>query len=195
MNKQVLLIVNPNAGKGKIQKKIPEIKQDLIKTGYNVEILTTQKNLSAEDIIKKYDKKVEVIICCGGDGTVNDMINGVMKLEDKPEVSFIPLGTVNDFAKTIGLSKIRFLLPDILKRYSKKKSDIGSFNDKFFSYVAAFGAFTPVSYVTSQKLKRYLGKFAYFIVGVKYLFKNNIFSSSILFFVFISVDADSPSPS
>lgn len=171
MSKQVLLIVNPKAGKGKVQKKIPEIRKDLIKTGYKVDIVNTQKKFSAKDIVKEYDKQLDIVICCGGDGTVNDLVNAIMELEDRPQMSFIPLGTVNDFARTIGLSKIRFLLPEILKKYSKKKVDIGNFNKKYFSYVAAFGAFTPVSYVTNQKLKKIFGKFAYFIVAVKYLFK------------------------
>lgn len=171
MGKQVLLIVNPNAGKGKVQKKIPEIQKDLIKTGYNVDIINTQKNFSAKDIIKEYNKKIDIVICCGGDGTVNDLVNAVMELEDKPKISFIPLGTVNDFARTIGLSRLRFFMPGILKNYSKKKSDIGKFNEKYFNYVAAFGAFSAVSYVTNQKLKKCFGKLAYFIVGIKYLFK------------------------
>lgn len=171
MEKQILVIVNPKAGKGKVQKKIPEIQKDLMRTGYNVEIVYTQQDFSAKNILKDYNKKIDIIICCGGDGTVNDVINGIMMLEEKPKISFIPLGTVNDFARTIGLSRTRFLMPGILKKYLKKKSDIGKFNEKYFNYVAAFGAFTAVSYVTSQKLKNYFGKLAYFIVAIKYFFK------------------------
>lgn len=174
MDKQVLIIVNPNAGKGKVQKKIPHIKEDMIKTGYKVDVVYTKKDFSAKDIINEYNKKLDMVICCGGDGTVNDLVNAVMNLEERPEISFIPLGTVNDFARTIGLSRQRFFMPRILKDYSEKKSDIGKFNEKYFSYVAAFGAFTPVSYVTSQKLKRVFGKLAYFIVAVKYFFKIRI---------------------
>ena len=171
MSKQILLIVNPNAGKGKVQKRIPEIKEDLIKTGYDVDIVSTQKNFSAKDIIRKYNKKIDIIICCGGDGTINDLVSAVMNLDDKPKISFIPLGTINDFARTIGLTRKKFFTKGILKKYVEKKSDIGKINEKYFNYVAAFGALTAVSYVTSQKLKKCFGKFAYFIVGVKYLFK------------------------
>lgn len=171
MDKQVLIIVNPNAGKGIVQKRMPHIKEDLVKTGYKVDIVETRKDFSAKDIIKEYNKKLDIVICCGGDGTVNNLVNAVMTMENKPQISFIPLGTVNDFARTIGLSRKRFFMPRILKDYSEKKSDIGKFNEKYFSYVAAFGAFTPVSYVTSQKLKRVFGKLAYFIVAVKYFFK------------------------
>ncbi len=171
MGKQVLLIVNPNAGKGKVQKRIPEIKEDLIKTGYNVDIVNTKKNFSAKNIIKEYDKKPDIVICCGGDGTVNDLVTAAMELEERPKISFIPLGTINDFARTIGLSRKKYFTKGIFKNYSEKKSDIGKINEKYFTYVAAFGAFTAVSYVTSQSLKKCLGKLAYFIVGIKYFFK------------------------
>ena len=167
MKKQVLLIVNPNAGKGKIQKKIPEIKKDLIKTGYNVELINTKRSYSAKDIITEYNKNLDIVICCGGDGTVNDMINGVMELDEKPQVSFIPLGTINDYARTVGLSKLSFFLPNILKKYLEKKVDIGKFNNKYFSYVVAFGAFTQVSYVTSQKLKKMFRKTCLLYCGCK----------------------------
>lgn len=171
MNKQVLLIINPNAGKGNVQRRIPYIKRDLENTGYDVDIVYTKKKVPAKEIIREYHKKADIIICCGGDGTVNDLVSSVMELEDKPEITFIPLGTVNDFARTIGLSRKRFYMPSILKKYTRRKIDIGKFNKKYFNYVAAFGAFTKVSYVTSQKLKKYFGKWAYFIVAIKYFFK------------------------
>lgn len=171
MSNQVLLIVNPNAGKGKVQKRIPEIKEDLLKTGYDVDIINTKKNFSAEDIIKEYGKKPDIIICCGGDGTINDLVTAVMSLKNGTKLSFIPLGTINDFARTIGLSRRNYFKKGIFENYSEKKSDIGQFNEKYFTYVAAFGAFTAVAYVTSQRLKKCLGKFAYFIVGIKYFFK------------------------
>lgn len=171
MQNQVLLIVNPNAGRGKVQKRIPEIKEDLIKTGYDVDIIKTKKNFSAKDIINEYNKKPDIVICCGGDGTVNDLVTAVMRLEDRPQISFIPLGTINDFARTIGLSRKKYFTQGILEKYSEKKADIGKINEKYFTYVAAFGAFTAVSYVTSQSLKKYIGKLAYFIVGIKYFFK------------------------
>ena len=108
MSKQVLLIVNPNAGKGKVQKRIPEIKRDLMQTGYNVDIINTQKRNPIKNIIKEYKKKIDIIICCGGDGTVNDLVSCVMEMEERPKISFIPLGTVNDYAKTIGLSRKKY---------------------------------------------------------------------------------------
>lgn len=171
MKEQVLLIINPNAGKGRIQSKIQKIKEHLIKEGNNVELAFTEKKMSVKSIIEKYNHPIDIIICCGGDGTINELVNALMQLENKPLMSFIPLGTVNDFAKTLGLSKRKFFKKNLLNEYSKQRVDIGKFNNKYFNYVTAFGAFTEVSYVTSQKLKKLLGKVAYFIVGIKYAFK------------------------
>lgn len=106
-----------------------------------------------------------------GDGTLNELINGIMKLEIKPKISFIPLGTVNDFARTIKMSTKRTFLSKNINESEIVESDIGSFNDIYFNYVAAFGAFTPVAYVTGQKLKKKFGKFAYFLVAFKYINK------------------------
>lgn len=170
MNKQVLLIVNPQAGKGKVQKRIPQIQQELVKTGYKVDVVNTKKYFSAKDIVKGYNKKIDIIICCGGDGTVNDLLNAIMGIEDKPQISFIPTGTINDFARTIGISRKKYFKPEILKEYIKKKSDIGKFNEKYFNYVAAFGAFTAVSYVTTQRLKKMFRKMCIFYCGNKIYF-------------------------
>ncbi|MBQ6991341.1 MAG: YegS/Rv2252/BmrU family lipid kinase [Clostridia bacterium] len=106
-----------------------------------------------------------------GDGTLNELINGIMKFDNKPKISFIPLGTVNDFARTIKMSTKRTFLSKNINESEIVESDIGSFNNIYFNYVAAFGAFTPVAYVTGQKLKKKFGKFAYFLVAFKYLNK------------------------
>ena len=100
MNKNILIIVNPNAGKGKVQKKIHKIANNFSKQDYVVDIIYTKKNYSAKDIIQDYKGPLQLVICCGGDGTLNDLINAVMLLENKPKISFIPLGTMNDFKET-----------------------------------------------------------------------------------------------
>lgn len=104
-------------------------------------------------------------------GTLNELINAVMKLDKKPQIGFIPLGTMNDFARTIKLSTKKTFLAKNIDEGTIIPSDIGTFNEVYFNYVAAFGAFTAVPYVTSQKLKKRFGKLAYFIVGIKYLKK------------------------
>lgn len=171
MNHNLLIIVNPKAGKGKVPKKIHKIANNFSKQGYIVDIIYTKKNYSARDIIKDYKGNLEIVICCGGDGTLNDLINAVMQLEQKPQISFIPLGTMNDFANTINLFRYKFFIPNNMKKTTKIKADIGNFNGRYFNYVAAFGAFTMVPYVTKQSLKKYLGKIAYFLVGIRYITK------------------------
>lgn len=104
-------------------------------------------------------------------GTLNELINIVMLQDNKPLIGFIPLGTMNDFAKTIKLSTRKTFLSKKINEGNIISSDIGTFNNIYFNYVVAFGAFTPVSYVTSQKLKKKFGKLAYFMVGIKYLNK------------------------
>lgn len=171
MKKNILIIVNPNAGKGKVQKRIHKIASNFAKQDYVVDIIYTKINYSAASIIRDYKGNLDLIVCCGGDGTLNDLINAVMKLKKKPKISFIPLGTMNDFANTIGLYRFKFWLPNNMKNAEEVKIDIGKFNEKYFNYVAAFGAFTMVPYVTRQSLKRLFGKAAYFIVATKYLKK------------------------
>lgn len=171
MKNNILIIVNPNAGKGKVQKRIHKIASNFSKQGYFVDIMYTKINYSAASIIRDYKGNLDLVICCGGDGTLNDLINAVMKLDNKPEISFIPLGTMNDFANTIGLFRYKFWLPNNMKNPKKMKIDIGEFNDRYFNYVAAFGAFTMVPYVTRQSLKKLFGKAAYFIVAARYFKK------------------------
>ncbi len=171
MKKNMLLIVNPKAGKGTINRKLPRIIKNFEKKGYNAETIYTKIDYKPSDILRDNNKEWDLIVCCGGDGTLNELINAVMKLEKRPQIGFIPLGTMNDFARTIKLSTKKTFLSKNIDEGNIIPSDIGTFNNSYFNYVAAFGAFTPVSYVTSQKLKRKLGKIAYFLVALKYLNK------------------------
>lgn len=158
MKKNILIIVNPNAGKGRVQKRIHKIASNFSKQDYLVDIMYTKRNYSAKDIIKDYKGNLELVICCGGDGTLNDLVNAVMELNEKPQISFIPLGTMNDFANTLHLYRYKFFVPNNMKKVNEIKADVGKFNDKYFNYVAAFGAFTMVPYVTKQSLKQIFRK-------------------------------------
>lgn len=171
MEKGLLLIINPNSGKGNLDKKISEVVHKFEGIGYIVNKVYAKEEHSAYNIIKKYMTKTDLIVCCGGDGTLNEIVNVIVKLNLKVKLSFIPIGTMNDYGKTLGISKKQLFSQ---KHYTEMKVipvDIGKFNEKCFNYVAAFGAFTEVSYKTPQYLKRIVGKFAYFIVAIKYLFK------------------------
>ena len=172
MQKNMLLIVNPKAGKGTIKRKLPRIIKNFSDEGYFIETCYTRKDYKPKDILKEHkDVKLDLVVCCGGDGTLNELINAVMQMENKPQISFIPLGTMNDFARTIRMSTNKIFLSKHINESRLIKSDIGSFNNVYFNYVAAFGAFTPVPYVTPHKLKKVFGKIAYFIVGIIYIGK------------------------
>jgi YegS/Rv2252/BmrU family lipid kinase len=167
MKKEILLIVNPCAGKGRINKYIPDICDNLEKQGFNLEVVYTSKEVNGEAIIKNYVRYIDTVIVCGGDGTLSEVINGVIASNKKINVTFIPFGTTNDFAKTLKMSTNKYKLSKNLSKYKKEKIDVGSCNNRFFYYVAAFGMFSDISYTTKQKEKNRLGKLAYVKDGFK----------------------------
>ncbi|MCI8965426.1 MAG: YegS/Rv2252/BmrU family lipid kinase [Clostridia bacterium] len=175
---KILLIINPKAGIRSITKQIEKIENILKENSNNIEVITkyTKKDYNAEDIIKNYDlSNIDLIVFSGGDGTLNEGINGLMSNNIKSvPVSFIPRGTINDFARTIKMPINKFELSKKIKSENSleiKRLDIGKINDRHFCYVAGFGNFIDVGYVTSQKLKNIIGKFAYYITVFKELFK------------------------
>ena len=159
MKKQILVIVNPCAGQGKINKYIPDICENLEKQGYELEVKYTSENTNGEKIICNYIRYIDTVVVCGGDGTINEVINGIIKCNKKINVTFIPFGTTNDFAKTVKIPINKLKLSKKLSKYQKENIDIGSFNNKYFYYVAAFGLFTNISYTTKQKDKNKLGRY------------------------------------
>lgn len=167
MKKEILIIVNPCAGKGKINKYIPNICDNLEKQGYELEVEYTSKEKNGREIIKNYMRYIDAVIVCGGDGTLNEVVNGIIESNKKINVTFIPFGTTNDFAKTLKMPTNKLRLSKKLSKYNRKQIDIGKFNNKYFYYVAAFGTFSDISYITKQKDKNRLGRLAYFKEGLK----------------------------
>ena len=171
MKKEILIVANPCAGKGKVIKYMPRICNNLKKQGFKFEVIYTSENYNGEDIIKNYERYIDAVVVCGGDGTLNEVINGIMKCHKKINVTFIPLGTTNDFARTVKMPRKIFKLSKKLSKYEPMDVDVGKFNDKYFYYVAAFGICTNVSYNTNQKEKNRYGKLAYYKQAVKELIK------------------------
>lgn len=169
MKKEILIIVNPDAGKGKVNKYIPEICDNLEKQGYELEVIYTSDNNDGEKIIQNYIRYIDAVIVCGGDGTLSKVINGVIKSYKKIDVTFVPFGTVNDFYKTVKLPKNKYKLSKNISNYKAIDIDIGKFNDKYFYYIAAFGMCTDISYLTSQEEKNKIGKIAYYKKALKVL--------------------------
>ena len=179
---KLLFIYNPNSGKGNIRKEISFILEKLSIKGYEIRVFPTAKSGDAADMAKNEACNYDLLVCAGGDGTFNEVARGLMEAEKSgkniPVIGYIPVGTVNDFATSLDIPKEATDAVDVILNGAEKTVDIGSFsvgeNSKlysYFTYVAAFGAFTEVSYETSQDVKNVIGKAAYFLEGVKSLQK------------------------
>lgn len=179
MKKEVLLILNPHAGKGSAKNKLFSIVDHLVKHDYEVCVYTTQYAGHASEIVQSVAGKYDLLISCGGDGTLNEIVNALMQNDLKMPFGYIPMGTTNDFATTLNIPKnINKAIENIVSGHVFQ-SDIGRFNDHYFAYVAAFGAFTEVSYSTPQQYKNIFGKAAYFLEGLMQLPKIKTYHLSI----------------
>lgn len=167
MKKEILIIVNPCSGKGKVSKYVPQICDNLEKQGYELEVIYTSPTHNAREIIEEYVRYIDAVVVCGGDGTLNEVINGIINCHKRIDVTFVPFGTTNDFARTVKIPRNKYTLSRKLSKYNKVDTDIGKFNNKYFYYVAAFGVCTSVSYKTNQKEKNKYGKLAYYKQGIK----------------------------
>ena len=168
---KTLMIVNLESGKGNFEKKLSFIVMELKYNNFDVTIKYTQKDFGADKIIEKFIYDFDLVIICGGDGTLNQAITALTKLKRKISIAYIPTGTTNDFAKTLGLPKNGVMIARNLINSKALQTDTGKFNNKYFHYVAAFGAFTEVAYQTSRSDKRKFGWLAYIAKGIKDLRK------------------------
>ncbi len=167
--KKMLFIYNPMAGKEQIKNKLSDIIQIFCRGGFEVTIFATQGREDATNIVKERAEEFDYIVCSGGDGTMNEVASGLMQVEKKPVCGYIPAGTVNDFASSLKIPKIMKKAAQLITEGSVFQCDMGQFNDRYFTYVSGFGAFTEVSYQTPQEWKNALGKVAYFIEALKHI--------------------------
>ena len=171
--KRLLFIYNPHAGKGLIKPKLSDVIDIFVKSGYTVTIHPTQSYRDAYNTILTYEADhFDLIICSGGDGTIDEVVSGMMKRgpRERTTIGYIPTGTTNDFATGMHLSKNLLSAADTAVNGSPFPFDVGRFNDDSFVYIAAFGLFTDVSYQTNQGLKNILGHLAYILEGTKRIF-------------------------
>ncbi len=167
MEQRVLLMVNPMAGRQKIRNELLYVVDTLTKAGYETIIYTTQGKDATRDLLAEKDSQFDRVICCGGDGTFNEILSATMHWNKRPILGYIPAGTTNDFAAGLKLpSDIREASVNIV-RGTPHTVDAGLFNTSYFSYVASFGAFTETSYSTPQNFKNALGHLAYILEGIK----------------------------
>lgn len=169
LEKKLVFIFNPKAGKGKIKTALMDIVDIFNKGGYEVIIRATQAPKDAYEQVKKYADKVDMIVCSGGDGTLDEVVTGITEVGSSVPVGYIPAGSTNDFANSLFIPKNMLEAASIIMNGELYKCDVGRFNHQTFAYVAAFGLFTDVSYETNQDLKNILGHLAYVLEGAKRL--------------------------
>ena len=170
MPKKVLFIVNPHAGKGQIRNHLLEITDTLVKADCEVTVYTTQNQGDAIRVTRERDKSYQLVVCSGGDGTLDEIVTGMMQSGFKTTVGYIPAGSTNDFANSLFMPKSMTDAASMIMEEKLYHCDIGRFNNQSFTYIAAFGLFTDVAYQTDQDLKNILGHVAYLLEGVKRLF-------------------------
>ncbi len=166
--KNAALIINPKAGKQISEEKANEISSLLKERGYKTDVYFTEHRSHASEISQNCAADYDVIICCGGDGTLNETVSGIVNTIDPPPLGYIPTGTTNDFAKTLKLTKNLPAAANIISAEKATLLDVGLLNkEKYFTYIASFGAFTKVSYETPQSVKNKFGHLAYIMDGIK----------------------------
>lgn len=169
--KRMLFIYNPRAGKELLKPKLSDIIDIFVKAGYEVVAYPTQAYRDAYKKIMEYNaSEFDLIVCSGGDGTIDEVVTGMMHRETRTPVGYIPTGTTNDFANSLHIPKGLLKAADNAVNGEVFSCDVGKFNDDIFVYVAAFGIFTDVSYETKQEVKNILGHLAYVLEGTKRLF-------------------------
>ena len=171
--KKLMLIVNPVAGRGAYLYNFGEAMRVLGDGGYATTLFFTTGKGDATELAARYASEYDVAACVGGDGTLSEMLAGLMTLENPPKVGYFPMGTANDVASTLGLPKNDTIgAARRIVRGDPHPFDVGGFGeDGYFAYIAAFGAFTKISYATPQDQKKALGHLAYVLQGASELGK------------------------
>ena len=169
--KKLLFIYNPHAGKGTMKNKLSDVIETYMKADFEVTVYATRRESEATEIVLEKAADYDRVVCSGGDGTLHEVTQGLMTMppEVRPVCGYIPTGTVNDFARGLKLPMRIKLAARVSARDKIKPVDIGQMNNRCFTYVCAFGAFTSVSYETPQAAKNLLGKTAYILQGMAQL--------------------------
>ena len=170
--KNVMLIINPCAGRKSGKKNADKVISMLKKHGLECTLFMTQRRGDATQFVIDDGNKYDIVVCMGGDGTLNEVINGVLKAHLSIPLGYIPAGSTNDFARSMHLSKNLEKSARIIAECNVQDIDAGLFNDRYFGYVSSFGLFTRTSYSTPQRVKNILGgKISYLLHAVTELGK------------------------
>ena len=167
--KKLLFVMNPNAGTRRANRYLPDIIATFNRAGYTVVTHMTAGPGDGIDVVERMAPDMDIVACCGGDGTFNETVNGILRSGADVPIGYIPAGSTNDFAASLHLpNNVMQAARDIVEGVPHSY-DVGKFNDRYFSYVASFGAFTRASYSTPQNIKNALGHTAYVLEGIQEL--------------------------
>ena len=167
--KTMLFIMNPFAGQKRANRVLPDILLLFSQAGYDIHTVMTTGTGAATRAAQSQGGDVDLVVCCGGDGTLNETITGLLRSGVKTPLGYIPTGTTNDFAASLGLSHNPVQAAKDILEGEVHAYDAGRFGERFFSYVASFGAFTRSSYIVPQNIKNALGHTAYVLGGISEL--------------------------
>lgn len=167
MQKKLLMIVNPSAGRSKSRGPLFDAASIFSKAGYLISIYNTSCSGDAAETAAREGEHYDVLVAVGGDGTLNEVVSGVLRLEHPPLLGYLAQGSTNDFASSLHISKNPVTAASVIAKNNPRLLDIGLWNDRHFVYVASFGAFTRSSYTAPQAAKNALGHFAYILEGMK----------------------------
>ncbi len=169
MCKKLLFVYNPKAGKVQIRTKLADILDVFAAAEYDIVIVPTRKRGDAVKAVEQREESYDLVVCSGGDGTLDEVVTGMMRSGFRTPIGYIPAGSTNDFGGSLALPKNMIRAAETIVNGRDFPCDIGAFNEDVFVYIAAFGLFTDVSYETKQDVKNVLGHMAYLLEGMNRL--------------------------
>lgn len=169
MGRKLLFVYNPKAGKAQIKSRLADILDIFAAADYEITVSPTRGHGDARKIVANRSHDYDLVVCSGGDGTLDEAVTGMMESGFRTPIGYIPAGSTNDFGGSLALPKNMIKAAETIVNGRNFACDIGSFNNDMFVYIAAFGLFTDVSYETGQDVKNVLGHMAYILEGMKRL--------------------------
>lgn len=169
MNKKMLFVYNPKSGRALIRNKLADILDIFAAAGFEMTVIPTRAHDEARVVVAERAEGYDLVVCSGGDGTLDEIVTGMIQSGFQTPIGYIPSGSTNDFGKSLSISKNMLRAAETVVQGVNFPCDYGRFNKDIFVYIAAFGLFTDVSYETGQEIKNVLGHMAYLLEGMKRL--------------------------
>ncbi|WP_026506548.1 diacylglycerol/lipid kinase family protein [Butyrivibrio sp. MC2013] len=164
---RMLFVYNPHAGKATIRNHLLDLIDHFTKAGYEVVAHPTQSRGDGESRVANRGEDYDMVVCSGGDGTLDEVVSGILMSGIDTPIGYVPAGSTNDFAKSLGIPSYMPRAAEVVTGGRDFRCDMGIMNDDYFVYCAAFGIFTDISYSTDQSLKNILGHTAYLLQSVR----------------------------